>query len=126
MGFDFGMARIGVAVGQTITGSASPLTVLTARDGIPDWHQLERLLKAWKPARVIVGLPLNMDGSDSDMSALAEKFGRKLQGRFGVTVEMVDERLSSREARTRVDEGELLDATAAAIILETWLSERGA
>ncbi len=125
MGFDFGMSRIGVAVGQTITGSASPLTVLAARDGIPDWQQLGRLLSEWKPARVIVGLPLNMDGSESDMSALAEKFGRKLQGRFGVTVEMVDERLSSREAKTRVDEGELLDAAAAAIILETWLSERG-
>ncbi|MDZ7686701.1 MAG: Holliday junction resolvase RuvX [Gammaproteobacteria bacterium] len=122
MGFDFGMSRIGVAVGQTVTGTASPLTVLEARDGIPDWQQIELLLREWRPSTIVVGLPLNMDGTDSDMSALAEKFGRRLHGRFGVDVEMMDERLSSREARERLGDDKLLDAVAASIILETWLA----
>lgn len=124
MGFDFGMARIGVAVGQTVTGTAGPLTVLAARDGIPDWQEIERLLREWQPTTVVVGLPLNMDGTASDMSALAEKFGRRLHGRFAVNVEMMDERLSSREARERLGNRESLDAEAASIILETWLGHR--
>lgn len=128
IGFDFGMARIGVAVGQSITGTAGPLTVLPARDGVPDWDSLGALISEWKPSRVVVGLPLNMDGTGSDMSALAEKFGRKLHGRFGVEVEMVDERLSTRAARELSQDyqsGKHVDAIAACLILETWFDSFG-
>ncbi len=124
-GFDFGMARIGVAVGQSVTRTASPLVVLKARDGIPDWSEIEKLIREWKPSRLVVGLPLNMDGSTSEMSALAEKFGRKLHGRFNIEVEMMDERLTSREAREltqQYDEGAPVDAVAACLILESWFS----
>lgn len=123
LGFDFGLSRIGVAVGQSVTGTANPLVVLKARDGIPDWGIIEKLIREWKPARVIVGLPLNMDGTKSDMTALAEKFARKLHGRFGVAIAMADERLTSNAAKEYVEDGELLDAIAAKLIIETWLSD---
>jgi len=123
LGFDFGMARIGIAVGQRITRTASPLFVLRARDGTPDWRVIERVISEWRPERLIVGLPLNMDGTGSDMSRLAEKFGRRLEGRFGLPVDMVDERLTSRAARDYAGEGEWLDAIAAKLILETWLQD---
>lgn len=127
LAFDFGMNRIGVAVGQRITGTASALMVLEARDGVPDWERVQALLEEWDVRHVVVGLPLNMDGTSSDMAALAEKFGRKLHGRFGVAVDMVDERLTTREARERAREQGLpesapVDAVAAQIILETWLA----
>ena len=90
LGFDYGLKQIGVANGQTITSSAQGLTILSAVDGIPDWSAVEKLLKEWKPDLVVVGLPLNMDDSESELSARARKFARRLQGRFSVDVEMVD------------------------------------
>ena len=130
LAFDYGLKQIGVASGQTATGSASPLTVLKARDGIPQWDQVENLLREWQPDRVLVGLPLNMDGSESELSTRARKFANRLHGRFGVTVEMVDERLSSYAAKTeqRAAGGSNdyrknpVDALAAQIILEGWLN----
>ncbi len=130
LGFDFGTKRIGVAIGNTLTGTARPLTVLPARDGVPDWTQLAALVAEWKPGRLVVGLPLNMDGSESELSTRARSFGRKLAGRLVLPVDVMDERLSSFEAR-----GELLrghdrrgkpevDALAAALIVESWLAER--
>ncbi len=123
LGFDFGMSRIGVAVGQSVTRTATPLTVLSARDGIPDWDEVSTLIEEWQPIRLIVGLPLNMDGSGSEMSARAEKFARRLEGRYNIPYDMVDERLSSRAAREHVDGQDQLDAIAARLILETWLNE---
>ncbi|MFN3236278.1 MAG: Holliday junction resolvase RuvX [Pseudomonadales bacterium] len=120
MGFDFGMGKIGVAVGQAITGSATPLTILKARDGVPDWQQVEKLIHEWQPARLIVGLPLNMDGSASEMSRLAEKFSRKLHGRFNLPADTMDERLTSFEAAQYAEKDELVDAIAAQLILESW------
>ena len=99
MAFDFGTRRIGVASGQEILGTGKPLTMLPARDGVPDWEQIGRLLKEWQPDRVLVGLPLNMDDTENDMCARARKFGKRLHGRFHVEVEMVDERLTSFEAK---------------------------
>lgn len=126
LGFDYGLKQIGVANGQTLTSSASGLTILKAVDGIPNWSQVEKLLNEWKPDLVIVGLPLNMDDSESELSSRARKFARRLQGRFAVEVEMVDERLTSREAKMLGHEQGTQDLTkidhiAASLILQSWL-----
>ena len=129
LGFDFGTRSIGVAIGQEITGSAQPLRALKANDGIPNWEEIEKLLQEWQPDRVIVGLPLNMDGSPSEMSARAEKFARRLNGRFNLPVHMHDERLTTYEAKgERLAQGQRggyrdnpVDALAAALLLQGWL-----
>lgn len=95
LAFDYGTRNIGVASGQTLTCSATEQSPLKARDGVPDWQQVEKLLQEWQPDLVLVGLPLNMDGSESELSARARKFANRLHGRFGVKVELVDERLTS-------------------------------
>lgn len=132
MGFDYGTKQIGVAVGQTLTGSAEPLAELKARDGIPNWDQIARLIADWKPDVLVVGLPLNMDGTGSDMSVRAQKFARRLEGRFHLPTHCVDERLSTFEAKQSLkDRGRMpssfrdnpVDSLAAALLLETWLSE---
>lgn len=128
LAFDFGVGQIGVAVGQTLTGSATPLTVLKARDGRPDWSQIESLLADWRPHLLLVGLPLNMDGTESDFCARARKFARRLHGRFGLEVKMVDERLTTREAKSRAGYRESyrtqpVDNLAAQILLESWLND---
>ena len=126
LGFDFGLKQIGVANGQTLTSSATGLMILKAVDGIPNWAQVEKLLKDWSPDLVVVGLPLNMDDSESELSGRARKFARRLQGRFSVQVEMVDERLTSREAKSiGRDQGTQdltkIDHIAASLILQSWL-----
>lgn len=126
LGFDYGLKQIGVANGQTLTCSASGLTILKAVDGIPDWVKVETLLNEWKPDLVVVGLPLNMDDSESELSTRARKFARRLQGRFAIEVEMVDERLTSREAKMLGREQGTQDLTkidhiAASLILQSWL-----
>ena len=126
--FDYGTKNIGVATGQTITCSATSQPPLKAKDGIPDWQQLEKLLAQWKPDLVLVGLPLNMDGTESELSARARKFANRINGRFGVKTEMVDERLSSFEAKgeimgqggSRDYKNNSVDSIAARLILETW------
>lgn len=130
LAFDYGTKNIGVAAGQTITSSANSLTGLKAKDGIPDWNQIEKLISEWKPDLVLVGLPLNMDDTESELSARARKFGNRLHGRFGVKVEMVDERLSSFEAKgeimarggSRDYKNNPVDSIAARLILESWLA----
>jgi putative Holliday junction resolvase len=99
LAFDYGTRKIGVAVGQTLTATASPLPAIKADNGTPDWEAITRLIDEWKPDACIVGLPLNMDGSASELSARAEKFSRQLNGRYNLPAFTVDERLSSREAR---------------------------
>ncbi|PID43737.1 MAG: Holliday junction resolvase RuvX [Proteobacteria bacterium] len=129
--FDFGEKRIGVACGQCITGGASALPPMKARDGIPDWQVIERTLADWQPDLVIVGLPLNMDGSESAMSQRARKFANRIHGRFGVPVAMHDERLTSFEAKGYVmDAGgsrdfgkNSVDGLAAVLLFESWFSE---
>ncbi|WP_312239640.1 Holliday junction resolvase RuvX [Pantoea sp.] len=128
LGFDFGTKSIGVAVGQQLTGTARPLTALKAQDGTPDWNLIERLLKEWQPDLVVVGLPLNMDGTEQLLTARARKFANRLHGRFGIRVELQDERLSTVEARAALFErggyralnkGHV-DAQSAVIILQDW------
>ncbi len=131
MGFDFGDRSIGVAVGQIITQSARPLTALKARDGQPDWEIVSKLIKEWKPDLLIVGCPLNMDGSEQELTIRARKFAKRLHGRFGLPVEQIDERLTTVEAKSRLfEEGGYralskgaVDNASAVIILESWFSE---
>lgn len=132
LAFDFGLARIGVAVGQSITQTASPLDTLKANNGVPNWPLVEALLKKWQPAKVLVGEPFNMDGSDQAITLKARKFANQVHGRFGVQIEMVDERLSSAAAREELfDIGgynklkkSQVDSIAAALILESWFAEQ--
>ncbi len=133
LGFDFGPRKIGIAVGQTITRSASPLTTLRSRDEKPDWERIAALIDAWKPAALVVGLPFQMDDTEVEWSPRVHRFARQLQGRFGLSVHLVDERLTSIEARRQLSERpgrskpptlEAVDAVAAALILETWLCEQ--
>ena len=129
LAFDYGTKNIGVATGQTITSSATSLAPLKAKDGVPDWTQIEKIIAEWKPDLVLVGLPLNMDDSESELSARARKFANRLNGRFGVKIEMVDERLTSFEAKgevmrrgaSRDYKNNPVDSIAARIILESWL-----
>ena len=131
LSFDFGLRRIGVAVGQTATDTASSLeTVSHGRQ--PDWVAIDRLVKEWKPSTLLVGLPLGPEGEETNMSKAARRFGAALQKRFSLELAYANERLSSRAARDRFVElrasGSLrrkgvsqLDAMAAQIILENWL-----
>lgn len=130
LAFDFGLKRMGVAAGQSITGSATPVTVLAMRDGVPDWTALERLIREWAPDRLVVGLPYTMDGGEQDITRRARAFARELEQRYPQPVHTIDERLSSREAETRLREmrqqgrrrvrrGDL-DPAAACVILESW------
>ncbi|MFZ5653952.1 MAG: Holliday junction resolvase RuvX [Pseudomonadota bacterium] len=125
--FDFGTRQIGVACGQTRINTAQPVAVLRARDGQPQWPEVMRLIGEWQPDRLLVGLPLNMDGSESDFCRRARKFARRLQDRSGLPVTMVDERLSTVAAKSeagppRDHRRHPVDGRAAALILDTWLS----
>ncbi len=130
LAFDYGTKNIGAATGQTITASANSITALKAKDGIPNWQEIEKLLSEWKPDLVLVGLPLNMDDSESELSTRARKFANRIHGRFGVKVEMVDERLTSFAAKGEVmSQGgsrdykhNPVDSIAARLILESWLA----
>lgn len=132
LGFDFGTKSIGVAVGQTITHTASALTAIKAKEGIPDWNIIERLIDEWQPQQLIVGLPLNMDDSDQPLTKRARKFGNRLHGRFGLPVQFQDERLTSTAAREQLfgdggyrnlDKGKV-DSTAALLIVEDYLNQQ--
>lgn len=134
LSFDFGLRRIGVAVGQATTFTATALETVHHRDK-PDWAAIDRLVDEWRPSLFVVGLPLDADGEETDMSRSARKFGDGLHGRYGKPVEFMDERFSSRQAEQRFAElraaGRLrrkdagqLDAIAARIILENWLQSR--
>ncbi len=123
LGFDYGLHRIGVAVGQTLTGAARPLTTLAGRD----WNAIAKLIADWRPALLVVGVPRHADASASDTTRAALRFSRQLHGRFGLPVATIDERLSSFAARDflgrRPAPGEL-DRVAAALILESWFNEQ--
>ena len=129
MAFDFGLSQIGIATGNAMTGMASELDTVNAKQGVPQWQKIEQHLKDWSPNLCLVGLPINMDGSESELSSKARKFANQLHGRFGVQIEMVDERLSSFEAKSRAKEeghkGDYkaapIDALAAKILVEQWL-----
>jgi putative Holliday junction resolvase len=123
LGFDYGKKRIGVAVGQTLTGTATPLGTVAVNRGEPDWDRIAGIVQEWRPAALVVGLPLNMDGTSQSMTRESGRFARELGKRFGCPVYRADERLSSYEAKMRLKDTRGLDPVAAQAILETWLSE---
>ncbi len=132
LGFDYGEKFIGVAVGNTLSRLAQPLATLRVIKGRPVWPEVARLIEQWKPDALVVGLPLNMDGSESAMTRAARRFGNRLRGRYNLPVHMVDERLSSRVARDTLVEAGVpprrhkysLDKLAAQTILQAFLNER--
>lgn len=129
LGFDFGTARIGVAVGEFETGQAHPLVTIDAADNDRRFAAIAKLIAQWQPALLIVGLPVSMDGREHDLTARCRRFANQLHGRFGLPVELVDERLSSAAADTALRDAGLawkrrksrLDATAAQLILQSYL-----
>ena len=131
MAFDYGLSQIGVAIGNCMLATTQPLAVLRAKDGQPQWQVLDDLIKEWRPDLLIVGDPLNMDGTASEFSVRAHKFARRLHGRLGLEVALVDERLSSFEAKHKSQEQghrgdykrQPVDSLAAELILRTWLAE---
>jgi putative Holliday junction resolvase len=148
IGFDYGSKRIGIAVGQTLTGSARPLAIVSVKNQIIDWTRINALIQEWQPDALVVGLPLYADGSDSIVTTAVRSFCRQLQGRYQLPVHTINEELSSIAAAEQVNnqrkkkkgkninasfshfsspashskKGEL-DAIAAQIILETWFTE---
>lgn len=130
LGFDYGRLRIGVAVGQELTGTAQPLATLSARQG-PDWEAIARLIAEWRPQLLVVGVPRHADGSASDITLAALGFSRQLGRRYGLPVATIDERLSSHEAASRLAARPgrrrrappAVDPMAAAVILESWFNQ---
>ncbi|MGE8523856.1 Holliday junction resolvase RuvX [Acinetobacter pseudolwoffii] len=128
MAFDFGTQKMGMAVGQSLIASASPLPLFPMKDGIPNWDELLKIVKSHQPNLFLVGLPLNMDDSESELSTRARKFARRLRHQTNIETLMVDERLTTREARDELDHyqaqgrGKKLsaDSIAAALLIESW------
>ena len=128
LAFDFGEKRIGVGVGDTQVRIAHPLTTIAAEDNATRFDEIGKLIAEWQPAKLLVGLPMHGDGTEHAVSRLARRFANRLEGRFGIAVELVDERLTSRAAESRLREsgarsGHIeaqLDAHAAREILEAW------
>ena len=127
LGFDFGTRRIGVAVGQTVTATATALTTLTSTGGKPNWLRISQLIDDWQPAALIVGLPYETSGKEADVAPKMKRFARQLQGRYHLPVHLADERLTTRAAwealgKAAHRDGRRVDALAAKLIVETWLS----
>jgi putative pre-16S rRNA nuclease len=131
LGFDYGKKHTGVAVGSRHSGAAEPLAVLTTQGTRPDWDAISKLIEAWQPQALVVGLPLNMDGSDNAMTHAARKFGAALRARYNLPVHMVDERLSSRAATDKLLDAGIplkrhkrqIDKHAAQTILQAFLND---
>ena len=126
LGFDYGRKRIGIAVGQCVTRTATALCTVHSVNGTPDWQHIGALLGEWRPQALVVGLPCHADGSDSDMTRAARRFAQQLEARYGLPVHTVDERLSSHtagELQRREAQGAAagIDAIAARVILQDWL-----
>ncbi|MBC7500102.1 MAG: Holliday junction resolvase RuvX [Herminiimonas sp.] len=121
LGFDFGLQRIGVAVGNTLLQQAQPLTIVSAANNDLKFVAIKALIDQWQPARCIVGLPYHPDGAEHEMTVRCRRFANQLHGRFGVEIVLVDERYSSAVIAQR--RGERIDADAAAIILQQYFHE---
>lgn len=129
LGFDFGTRHIGIAIGQEITATASPVKAIKAKDGIPNWNDIEGIIKEWQPDLLVVGLPLNMDGTEQPLTLRAKKFGNRISGRFGLGVVFQDERLTTADAKAQLFEQggyknlqkDHVDCQSAVIILESFM-----
>jgi|SRR5699024_4290854 len=124
LGFDFGVKRLGVALGNTLTGQARPLTIIEARTRQQRFAEIAKLIATWQPDCAIVGLPLTLSGEDQLATVQARRFANQLRGRFMLSVELVDERGSSLEAQHHLGSHAADDAMAAAVILQRYLDQR--
>ena len=122
--FDFGKRFIGVAVAEIVAGTTSPIKTIHAKKGTPNWSEIDQLVRDWGPTGLVVGLPVNMDDSESSMSCACRKFGSLLSKRYSLNVEYADERLSTFEARDRSGHSQPDHAIAATIIAETWMNHK--
>jgi putative Holliday junction resolvase len=132
---DYGLRRIGVATGVCLTGTSTPLTTISATQGTPDWAALDKIMQEWQPDLLVLGLPYNKDGSESDMTTAVKLFADSLRSRYPLPVEFIDERYTSVEAeailkeqrrtgiRTKKLKKEDVDAKAAQIIAESWMQK---
>jgi len=133
--FDFGTRRIGIAAANRLAGSVTPLGTVAAHDGQPEWSRIDALIREWQPEVLVVGLPLNTDGSESAMTTRARDFAAWLAGRSGLAIEEIDERYTSTEAeavlrdqrrsgtRVRRVRPEDIDSMAARLMAETWIRD---
>jgi putative Holliday junction resolvase len=138
MGFDFGKVRIGVAIGQELTATATPLTEVSVKHHRPNWQIIDELMQQWQPDLLVLGLPYHADGSSNTVTEAAITFGHELQHRYGLKIETIDEHLSSREAKQRIAQTlattnrksrhkhriDSVDSVAAALILESWFNQQ--
>ena len=120
--FDFGTKKIGVAVGQTATYTSSPLQVVLNKDDKVNWNEISTLLNEWKPELIIIGKPLNMDGTDSEIMKQVERVYQKLKKIYDTNYEYIDERLTTFEARQILEDTNIntVDANAAKILIDNW------
>jgi putative Holliday junction resolvase len=131
LGFDFGLKRIGVAVGQSITKSATPLAILNTKAGMPPWDDIAELINKWQPDALIVGIPINMDETEQEITKFAQNFAHQLRKRYNLPVHIIDERLTTKAAREEVYikggykalQKEAIDSIAAKLIVEDWMRE---
>lgn len=134
LGFDFSKNRIGIAVGQELTGTITPLTTLHARNHKPDWDGITKLIEEWQPDLCVVGLPLTEEGEEQDASQAARRFANQLNGRYHLPVELTDERFTTREAQSLIQASSMskkdrqdkanIDKIAAQLILQSWLEHQ--
>lgn len=131
LAFDYGSKKIGIAVGQALTKTASPLVKVQVKNKQPDWEKIKKLIQEWRPAGLIVGLPTNMDGTEQPITRLAREFSQQLAEKFSLPVFNIDERLTTKSVKTDVFAAggykalmnEDIDSLAAQIILESWLRQ---
>ena len=119
---DFGEKKIGLAVGNTETMTSSPISILKKTKSGFNWAELTKQILEWEPSKIIIGKPLNMDGTRSDIMEIVESFGKKLESLIDIDIEYFDERLTSFEARLLDEDSEMIDDVAAKIILDSWLN----
>ncbi len=132
LGFDFGLKHIGIAIGEIFTATVKPLSAITARHGVPKWEDIEHLVDRWQPNAFVVGVPINIDGTDGPITNLAKTFGHSLHAHFSLPVFEVDERLTTIEAKQQLFEKggfdaldkSLVDSYSAKIIVESWIADK--
>lgn len=120
IGFDYGLKRIGVAIGNAVTKESRPLKIIPWKTNEEKWREIQNLIKEWEPDAFVVGVPCHSDGQENTMTKPCKSFGRQLYGRFNKPVYFVDERFSSVEAESAHPDSEFIDDEAASVILQQW------
>lgn len=129
IGIDYGKSRIGIASGQMVTKTATPITTIAAKNGVPDWQQFDQLIKRWRPHEIVVGLPIDTRDQETAITKEVRYFAKIIEERYQKPTHLITEAFSTREARWRLEEAQQkpnshlkVDALAACIILETWMN----